>query len=95
MEGYFRDVVDCTKFYFCPDPSTMDSFLSQKEKEIFWKMIAGGAHCSQGSIFDESISECQQVDLVKTIPAECAVANLIEKPITPFTSDLESSNKFD
>ncbi len=72
--GYFRDVYNCKKFYYCPFPVTTDKepMLTEEEK-VEWKgFITNGMECPKGLFFDEITSFCESFKVAAIIPSECA-----------------------
>lgn len=70
--GYFRDVTDCQRFYYC---STIEdgqiAGLSQSDLVELAKITRNGIKCPDGAIFDEVVGVCQNIALVGSVPPEC------------------------
>ncbi|ODN00437.1 hypothetical protein Ocin01_06253 [Orchesella cincta] len=71
MPGYYRDEVNCKKFYYCPTPLNSNKPLSIQEQNELAQFITTGIFCPDNSIFDESISACNDLAKVKIVPPEC------------------------
>ncbi|CAL8089934.1 unnamed protein product [Orchesella dallaii] len=71
MPGYYRDVQNCQKFYYCPSPHFSERPLSSQQEDELVEFLGTGLMCPEGSIYDESIDSCNELRMVKTIPPEC------------------------
>lgn len=79
--GYFRDVHNCRKFYYCPFPATKEKepMLTEQEKFEWKNFIIKGMTCPKGSFFDERTAFCESFNLAPVIPPECEIAeNILE-----------------
>ncbi|ODN00438.1 hypothetical protein Ocin01_06254 [Orchesella cincta] len=69
LPGYYRDELNCKKFYYCPGSHVSETPLLEHDE--FAQFFAMGLMCPDGSIFDESIDACNELPLVKVLPPEC------------------------